>query len=62
MSYCCNDFYEFVNNNEFVKEDAVYGTLLVFKDLIKKDNYYKIHRYGVQINYCPMCGSKLRAD
>ena len=30
-------------------------------DLTNETNYTKIHRYGVSINFCPMCGKRLRS-
>ena len=36
-----------------------YGWVLHWKELTKERGYTKIHRYGISVNYCPMCGRKV---
>lgn len=42
----------------FVKNEA-YGWVIQWLELTKDKGATKIHRYGLKILFCPMCGKKL---
>ena len=39
--------------------DETYGWIIKWIELTKDKGYTKIHRYGLKIHFCPMCGKKL---
>jgi hypothetical protein len=56
----CNGWRELRDTYEelFQKDDS-YGWLLVWIKLTKERGYTQVHRYGIPIKYCFMCGKKL---
>lgn len=59
----CNEWLDIKTNNCSVfKEDINYGWILNWIELTEEDGYTQIHRYGIQINYCPMCGKLLTKE
>ena len=42
----------------FVKDDE-YGWVISWIELTDDVAYKQIHRYGISIKYCPLCGEKL---
>lgn len=49
------------NNSSIIKEDPVYGWVLSWIELTEDEGYTQVHRYGISINFCPMCGKKIKA-
>lgn len=39
--------------------DPNYGWVLSWIELTEDFGYTQVHRYGVKIEYCPMCGRSL---
>lgn len=40
-------------------EDPKYGLILSWMELTEEKGYTQVHRYGIPIAFCPMCGKKL---
>lgn len=59
----CKDSSELLKNfsNTFVWHPP-YGWVLSLIDLTEEKGYTQVHRYGVVIYYCPICGKKLKSD
>lgn len=56
----CNDWKDLKrNNSSLFKKDPTYGWILNWIELTNEDGYTQVHRYGVSIHFCPMCGRKL---
>jgi hypothetical protein len=47
------------NNRELFKIQDPYGWVLSWIELTQEKGYTQVHRYGIKINYCPMCGKKI---
>lgn len=64
MEFCsCSDWKFLKNNNhEVFKQDPTYGWVLQWVELTEEEGYTQVHRFGVEINYCPMCGKRLNKD
>lgn len=50
------------NQNTLFKWDSTYGWILNWIEITEESGYSQIHRYGISIKYCPMCGKKLNND
>jgi hypothetical protein len=46
-------------NRHLFHWDPSYGWVLSWVELTEEAGYTQVHRYGVPIVYCPMCGQKL---
>ena len=56
----CEDWKDLKNNNtSLFKKDPTYGWVLNWVELTNEAGYTQVHRYGISIHYCPMCGKKL---
>lgn len=62
MEFCsCEDWKRIRENNpEVFHYDDTYNWLINWIELTKEGGYTKVHRYGIGIKYCPMCGKKLK--
>ena len=47
------------NDRSIIKFDPVYGWILTWIELTEDGGYTQVHRYGVSIKFCPMCGNKI---
>ncbi len=57
---CCIDLKNILKDHEdLFQEHSTYGTILTWISLSKEKTYHKTHNYGIKVNYCPFCGSKL---
>jgi len=61
MTFCdCEDAQMLDRNNrELFKTQDPYGWILSWIELTQEQGYTQVHRYGVKIKFCPMCGKKL---
>ncbi len=60
MSFCtCKDWLELKTNREIIKWSPEYGWLLNWIEITEEKGYTRLHRYGIPISFCPMCGKKL---
>lgn len=61
MDFCSCDDWKFLkkNNHKVFRQDPAYGWVLQWIELTEEEGYTQVHRLGVEINYCPMCGKKL---
>lgn len=56
----CEDWEDLKNNNSNVfKTDPAYGWVLHWVELTDENGYTQVHRYGIPISFCPMCGRQL---
>jgi hypothetical protein len=39
-----------------------YGWVLSWMELTTEKGYTQVHRYGISVRFCPMCGRKANAD
>ena len=59
MEFCnCKDWDSVKENNPFEFNDK-YGWIIGWIELTDEVSHTKIHRYGISISFCPMCGKKL---
>jgi len=57
----CADWQELKNNNSNIfQQDLTYGWVLHWIELSEEHGYTQVHRYGIQITFCPMCGKALK--
>jgi hypothetical protein len=45
--------------SDLFNKDLTYGWVIKWIELTKDKGCTKVHRYGLKIYYCPMCGKKL---
>lgn len=56
----CEDWLHITNNHSnLFRYDSTYGWLITWIELSKEKSHYIKHNYGIAINYCPFCGSRL---
>jgi hypothetical protein len=58
----CNDWlYLKGNHPELFKWETEYGYGWILKwiELSKEKTHTQVHRYGISIKFCPMCGREL---
>jgi len=57
----CSNWKDLKDNNSTVFQlDPTYGWVLCWIELTEEEGYSQVHRYGVPINFCPMCGATLK--
>ena len=57
----CKDWKELKRNNSSIFQwDSTYGWVLSWVELTDEKGFTQVHRYGVSINFCPMCGCNLQ--
>ena len=57
----CDDMKMLLRDHEIFENDETYGWILSWCELVKEQGKYnRINRYGIKINFCPMCGKKLQ--
>lgn len=61
QDFCnCEDWKNLKSNNSRIfQKDPTYGWVLHWIELTEEEGYTQVHRYGIGISYCPMCGRKL---
>ena len=58
--FCTCDDWLSIKDHEVFVNDPTYGWTLQWIELTKEgETSSLVNKYGVQINYCPMCGKKL---
>lgn len=59
--YCgCEDSIRLQEQNrDIFIEDPTYGLILSWIELTEEKGYTQVHKYGIPISFCPMCGKKL---
>ncbi len=64
MDFCtCEDWKRIrASSPDIFIYDKDYGWLINWIELTNEFGYAKVHRYGIKINYCPMCGKCLCKD
>lgn len=56
----CEDWKSVKDSNHTVfKWHSTYGWIISWIELTDEKSHTQIHRYGLNISYCPMCGKKL---
>lgn len=57
---CCEDLKKvLIDHKNLFQDDENYGMMLSWMELSKEKSFHKIYNYGIKINYCPFCGSKV---
>lgn len=61
-TFCnCKDFINLqAQGRELFIEDSTYGWILSWIELTEEKGYTQVHRYGIPIKFCPMCGKLLK--
>lgn len=61
-AFCtCEDWNLFYKgNHKIFIWDPAYGWVLNWVELTEDTGYTQVHRYGVPIRFCPMCGKELK--
>ena len=49
-------------NKQLLQWDPTYGWVLNWIELTDEEGYTQVHRYGVPVSFCPMCGNKLKGS
>jgi hypothetical protein len=59
--FCTCDEWKNLKGNypELFKWISPYGWIIEWKSLTDEKGYTQVHRYGIAISFCPMCGKKL---
>lgn len=62
QTFCdCEDFKNLQKQDRKIfVEDPTYGWVLSWIELTEETGYTQVHRYGVPILFCPLCGKKLK--
>ncbi len=55
----CEDREYLEHNSDVIQTDEEYGWVLSWMELTQEDGYTQIHRYGMPVRFCPMCGKIL---
>ncbi|HLD90686.1 MAG TPA: hypothetical protein VI911_06715 [Patescibacteria group bacterium] len=63
MTFCsCEDGRSIAEKNPLVFQWVEpYGWVLSWKELVNEISHTRVYTYGININYCPICGKKLEA-
>lgn len=57
----CDDYITLKNSNrDLFKWHPSYGWVLSWIELTNEKGYTQIHKYGIAVNFCPMCGKKVK--
>lgn len=48
------------NNSDIFKWDPAYGWILHWIELTEEPGFTQVHKYGMPIKFCPLCGSNLK--
>ncbi len=49
------------NHLELFTWSPPYGWVIKWSELTDEKGYTQVHRYGLAISFCPICGKKLKA-
>lgn len=55
----CEEGKNLINSYNLFKKEPPYGWILSWIEVTKEKGYSQLHRYGIRVKYCPMCGNKL---
>lgn len=59
----CKDFIKLLDQDrKMFIEDPIYGVVLLWTELTEEKGYTQVHRYGIPISFCPMCGKLLNKN
>lgn len=60
MAFCiCEDWQNLAGLDDLVTWDHSYGWTLRWVQLTSEKGYTQVHRYGIPIKFCPICGGEL---
>ena len=59
--FCDCDDYKLLKkaDKELFKWNPPYGWVLSWMELTHNKGYTQVHRYGMKVRFCPMCGRKI---
>jgi hypothetical protein len=60
--FCDCEDWQYLKDNykDLFKWDTAYGWLLNWIELTEEEGYTQVHRFSINIHYCPLCGNKLK--
>jgi hypothetical protein len=60
--FCICDDWVYLKSNhpDLFKWDPPYGWVIKWIELTDEKKYTQVHRYGIGIKFCPMCGRELK--
>lgn len=63
LNFCSCEEWDNLKNNypDLFKWIPPYGWVIEWTSLTDEKGYKQVHRYGVAISFCPMCGEKLKS-
>jgi hypothetical protein len=60
-NFCnCKDWKNLTESYDLFEWEPPYGWVIKWIKLTEEKGYNQVHRYGIPIVYCPMCGKKLK--
>jgi hypothetical protein len=64
MANCdCQDWQKVLHDHsELFQIHPEYGCIIAWLEITNEGTYHKTHHYGIKIQHCPFCGSKLKCD
>ena len=61
--YCdCKEWKNLVEDYDLFSDESPYGWVIRWIQLTQEKGYSQVHRYGIPIKYCPICGQKLKSE
>lgn len=57
---CCKGLEDLYRDYSILSRDPTYGWVLSWIELTEEEGYTQIHKFGVSLKYCPMCGNPLK--
>lgn len=60
---CCEDYKKVLEDHPFLfQKYENYGIIISWMEISDEGAFHKKHTYGIPINFCPFCGTKLISD
>lgn len=62
VDFCdCKDYKTLKQTNkDLFKWNPPYGWVLSWVELTTEKGYTQVHKYGIAVRFCPMCGGKVK--
>jgi len=57
--FCDCEDWKAVRKNELFESNESNGWIIKWVELSDEGSHTQVHRYGISIDFCPMCGKKL---
>lgn len=60
---CCEDYKKILEDHPFLfQKYENYGMIISWIEISDEGTFHKKHTYGISINFCPFCGTRLIID